>query len=63
LTSNHTIEQIEQILHNFPCQFIFDGAMEKQCEEFIDSYVPELLQWIIKNETPTIFCTQIGLCP
>jgi len=63
LNSNHTIDQIEQILHNFPCQFIFDGEMEKQCEKFIDSYVPQLIEWIVKNESPVIFCTQIGLCP
>ena len=62
LKNNHTMDTIEKILHNFPCQFVFSGPMEKQCEDFVDSYVPLIIDWIVKNEDPTTFCTQIGLC-
>jgi hypothetical protein len=62
LAMNSTIAYIEYVLHNFPCKFFFKGAQETQCEAFVDSYVPQLINWIETNEDPKTFCTQVGLC-
>jgi len=62
LAMNTTIAFIENILYNFPCRAFFTGNMEAQCEQFIDSYVPALIDWIEKNESPSVFCGQVGLC-
>jgi len=62
LAQNSTIQEFERYLHQFPCSFFFDGDLEKQCEAFVDQYVPQLIDWVEKNETPNVFCTQAGLC-
>jgi len=33
-----------------------------KCSDFIDNYLELAVQWILSNENPDVFCTQIGLC-
>jgi len=62
LAANSTMEWIETILYNFPCEYFFTGDQEKQCEAFVSQNVPLLIQWIIDNEDPATFCKQASLC-
>jgi len=61
LSMNTTIGFIENILHNFPCKAFFGGNMEQQCEQFVDQYVPQLIDWIVKIEPFCVFCLLICL--
>jgi len=61
LSQNSTIGFIEDQLKQFPCELL-PGQLEKQCDDFIDLYVPQLINWILKNEDSQTFCTQVGLC-
>jgi len=61
LADNNTIAFIEWQLHNFPCALL-PGNLETQCDNFVDQYVPQIIQWIQQNESPTVFCKQVGLC-
>jgi len=62
LQQNATINYIDTLLHYFPCEFVFSPPLSQQCDQFIDQYVPQLIQWIEANEPPTVFCKQVGLC-
>eukprot|EP01130_Rhizamoeba_saxonica_P001320 TRINITY_DN11197_c0_g1_i1.p1 TRINITY_DN11197_c0_g1~~TRINITY_DN11197_c0_g1_i1.p1 ORF type:complete len:227 (-),score=50.28 TRINITY_DN11197_c0_g1_i1:33-713(-) len=60
MESNATVTQIiaqaEQL-----CK-LFGGGFEQQCDAFVEQYVPQLVTWIEKNEPPSVFCKQVGLC-
>jgi len=62
LATNATQEWIENMLHNFPCEAVLPPNLAKQCDNFVDQYVPVLIDWINNNESPKQFCSQAGLC-
>jgi len=62
LAANATEKWIENILHNFPCEAVLPPDLAAQCDQFIDQYIPDLIDWINKNEPPNVFCSQMGLC-
>jgi len=38
------------------------GPIASICTDIVNTYEPELIKWIEADETPTVACTQIGLC-
>jgi saposin len=38
------------------------GPLGSTCQAFVNQYVPQLIQWIEKGESPQQFCSQVGLC-
>jgi len=49
------IEQLDQI-----CALL--GPLTQECDSFVALYVPQAITWILNNENPQEFCTQVGLC-
>jgi len=59
LKSNASEEEIIQQLDQV-CSLL--GPLESQCDQFVALYVPQAIQWILNGETPSVFCSQVGLC-
>jgi len=38
------------------------GPLASECNSLVATYLPQMIAWVEKNENPTAFCTQIGLC-
>jgi saposin len=60
LQNNKTVVEIEQYLDAF-CNRL-PPNFNTQCVQFVHTYLPLVIQWIITTERPDVFCTQIGLC-
>eukprot|EP00029_Vermamoeba_vermiformis_P006925 TRINITY_DN284_c0_g1_i1.p1 TRINITY_DN284_c0_g1~~TRINITY_DN284_c0_g1_i1.p1 ORF type:complete len:210 (-),score=55.03 TRINITY_DN284_c0_g1_i1:653-1282(-) len=60
IQSNATLKEIETLLDSV-CS-ILPGGFQDQCADFIDNYLELAIQWILSNENPDVFCTQVGLC-
>jgi saposin len=60
LQNNKTVVEIEQLLDSL-CNRL-PPNFNTQCIQFVNTYLPLVIQWIINTERPDIFCTQIGLC-
>jgi len=60
LQQNKTQDQIIQILDQV-CQ-LAPVDMRTQCKQFLYTYVPQIIKWIIEQETPEVACTQLGFC-
>jgi len=59
LAQNQTEQQIIQNLEQV-CALL--GPLASTCDQFVEQYVPQLIQWIEAGENPQVFCHQIGLC-
>jgi len=59
LEQNATVQQIEQNLEQL-CDLI--PGFTAQCDAIVVAQVPQIVQWIEQNETPTSICTQLGFC-
>jgi len=59
IASNQTEQQIIKELEGV-CALL--GPLSAPCTSFVDTYVPQLIQWIENGESPQAFCTQVGLC-
>jgi saposin len=59
IASNQTEQQIIKKLEGV-CSLL--GPLSGPCTSFVDTYLPQLIQWIENGESPQAFCTQIGLC-
>jgi len=55
-TEQEIIEELDAI-----CALL-GGNLEQECDAMVAQYVPQMIQWILEGETPTAFCTQVGLC-
>lgn len=60
IQSNSTLKEIETLLDSV-CS-VLPGGFQDQCSDFIDNYLELAVQWILSNENPDVFCTQVGLC-
>lgn len=55
-------------LVRFPSQrlskfhFLASDEFLLKCDQFVEQYLPVAIQWILNNEPPQTFCTQLGLC-
>ena len=38
------------------------GPYATECKALVDQYLPQIIQWVEKNETPDQICAQIGVC-
>jgi len=57
--NNATADQIEQYLDTL-CPFLPDYT--QQCEQIVNSYIPQILAYLEADENPTTICTQLGAC-
>jgi saposin len=57
--SNATEQQIEANLEAL-CALV--PGFEAQCDAIVQQGVPQVVQWIQKNESPTQVCDQLGFC-
>jgi len=60
IESNTTISEIKQLLDSF-CSLLPPNFGD-QCTDFVDNYLDLAIQWVVSNENPDAFCTQVGLC-
>jgi saposin len=56
---NATIAQIQARL-DAACALT--GPYASECKALVDQYLPQIIAWIEKNETPADICTQLGVC-
>jgi len=55
--TEHEIEdELSQVCAQLPSPF------NDECQKIVDTYLPQLVQWIISNENPTVLCSQLDLC-
>jgi len=59
IEQNATLNQIEARLDAL-CALA--GPYASQCVALVNAYLPQIIQWVEKNETPTQICTQLGVC-
>lgn len=59
LEQNATIAQIEARL-DAACALT--GPYATQCQALVNAYLPQIIAWIEKNETPQDICTKLGVC-
>jgi len=59
LEQNATIAQIEARLDAL-CALA--GPYSTQCVALVNAYLPQIIQWVEKNETPQDICTKLGVC-
>jgi len=60
LSENSTEKTIIQTVDSI-CDYV-PASYASLCDSFIGSYGPEIIQLLIKKESPTTICTQIGIC-
>jgi hypothetical protein len=56
---NATIAEIEARLDAI-CALA--GPYASECAALVDQYLPQIIQYVEKNETPANVCMQLGLC-
>lgn len=59
VASNTSIAVIENYV-NVACTFV--PQWTSMCEMYIDGEIPQIVQWIEQDASPTTICTDIGLC-
>jgi saposin len=61
LESNGTVAEVEakldDLCNNFPAPY------SGECALIVNSYLPQIVQWIDNNEPPATLCGQLSLCP
>jgi len=60
LASPGTETEIEKELGQLCAQL--PSPFDAECNNIVTAYLPELVQWIIKNENPATLCSQLELC-
>jgi len=63
LSANATEQEVESLLDSV-CDIIFnwDNTFLSTCDNLINQYYPDLVQYILAEESPDVACTGIGLC-
>jgi saposin len=59
LADNQTVAEIDQQLDQL-CNAL--GSYSVMCQNLVDAYLPQIVQYIEKNETPAQVCAKVGLC-
>lgn len=60
LSSNATETEVEHYL-DVVCDDVF-GSYAKMCETLVAQYYPELVQYLMNKENPTVVCDELGFC-
>ena len=63
LAQNTTIHDIEVVGHLSCDEKFVDPALADQCSEFIDTYLPQVIQVIENDLPPAEICAELGHCP
>jgi len=63
MSANATEEEVEQLLDSV-CAIIFswDPSLVTTCDNVIATYYPDLVQYILAEESPDVACTAVGAC-
>lgn len=61
LQNNATEEQILTNLES-DCKLLGNSGWIATCQGIIEAYGPDLITYLIDNETPELACAQVGLC-
>eukprot|EP01028_Stygiella_incarcerata_P007825 TRINITY_DN327_c0_g1_i2.p1 TRINITY_DN327_c0_g1~~TRINITY_DN327_c0_g1_i2.p1 ORF type:complete len:731 (-),score=181.72 TRINITY_DN327_c0_g1_i2:237-2429(-) len=67
------MEEVEKLIASETGETKIEEALDKVCgllpasaaefcEELVSAYLPEIVEWIEKKETPKVICQQIGVC-
>ena len=59
LEQNATVAQIEARLE---AACALTGPFATECKALVDAYLPQIIAWVEKNETPADICTKLGVC-
>jgi len=60
LQQNNTVQQIEQKVDAM-CALL-PSPINNLCTSIVNSYLPQLIQWIVNKEDPQAFCSSVDLC-
>ena len=52
--------ELEQNLDNM-CA-ILPSEYSAQCEKLVAAQLPAMVSWLVSNQPPQVFCTEVGLC-
>jgi len=61
LANNQSQAQIVSALNNLCSVFVIPNIIG-QCQNFVNTYVPQIIQMIKQNVDPSMVCTQLKLC-
>jgi len=59
VSEQSTEQEIAQKLESF-CSIV--GPIAPECESFVATYIPKLIDWVVSKENPQEFCSQVGVC-
>jgi len=60
VSQKNTIAEIESKVDEV-CNMVRD-PFSSVCKSFVASYLPSLINWVIKEENPQAFCSQVRMC-
>ena len=63
LAQNGTVKDIQTQLKNGCAQQFADPTTQQQCDQFMDKFLPQIIQFIVANLPPAKVCTDFGFCP
>ena len=60
IAGNYTESKIESAL-NKVCSLL-PKSYDSMCENLVNNYTPEIINYIIQKESPDVICSQLGVC-
>jgi len=60
LQQNNTVQEIEQKVDAM-CALL-PSPINNLCTSIVNSYLPQLIQWLVNKEDPQAFCSSVDLC-
>lgn len=57
---DYAIHEVEAFLHAIPCGWI--PGFENECDTIVDTYTPEIIDYLINNTSPHGFCHYVSIC-
>lgn len=61
LAGDYSVSKIESLLSHV-CDIAPTKSLKSTCSQLVQTYTPQLIQYIIAKETPQVICQQIGVC-
>lgn len=60
ITSNETIDQLKQIIHDSICVNL--GSFVSECDDLVNQYLPVFLAFLADQIAPGVVCGALGFC-
>jgi saposin len=60
IQQNNTVQEIEQKVDQM-CTLL-PSPINNLCTSIVNSYLPQLIQWLVNHENPQAFCSSVSLC-